>query len=95
MGTKNALFFSSYEWPQNLNIYLLTSITNTLKLPLVAFGFIVPLGLVGFFTASNVKFRYLQIYTFASVISVVAFFITGRYRLPATAGFILLASGYL
>ncbi|MCX5641806.1 MAG: glycosyltransferase family 39 protein [Candidatus Omnitrophica bacterium] len=94
-GKKTLFFFSSYEWPQNLNIYLLASITNTLKLPLVAFGLVVPLGLVGFFTASNIKFRYLQIYTFASVISVVAFFITGRYRLPATAGFILLASGYL
>ncbi|MFH1903041.1 MAG: glycosyltransferase family 39 protein [Candidatus Omnitrophota bacterium] len=94
-GRKTIFFFSSYEWPQNLNIYLLTAITNILKLPLFAFGLVVPLGLVGFFTASNVKFRYLQIYTFASVISVVAFFITSRYRLPALAGFILLASGYL
>ncbi|MFA5392893.1 MAG: glycosyltransferase family 39 protein [Candidatus Ratteibacteria bacterium] len=94
-GKKTIFFFSSYEWPQNLNIYLMTSITNTLKLPLLAFGLIVPLGLVGFFTASSVRFRYLQVYTFAGVVSVVAFFITGRYRLPATAGFILLASGYL
>jgi 4-amino-4-deoxy-L-arabinose transferase-like glycosyltransferase len=94
-GEKTLFFFSSYEWPQNLNIYLLTSITKTLKLPLFAFGLVVPLGLVGFFTAVNAKFRYLQVYTFAGVISIVAFFITGRYRLPATAGFILLASGYL
>jgi len=94
-GRKTLFFFSSYEWPQNLNIYLMTSITNTLKLPLFAFGLIVPLGLAGFFTAANVKFRYLQVYMFASVISVIAFFITGRYRLPAAAGFILLASGYL
>jgi len=94
-GRKTLFFFSSYEWPQNLNIYLMTFITKTLKLPLFAFGLIVPLGLVGFFTASNVKFRYLQLYTFANVISIVAFFITGRYRLPAMAGFILLASGYL
>ncbi len=94
-GRKTLFFFSSYEWPQNLNIYVLTSITNTLKLPLFAFGLIVPLGLVGFFTAANSKYRYLQIYTFANVISIVAFFITSRYRLPAAAGFILLASGYL
>ncbi|MFH2069157.1 MAG: glycosyltransferase family 39 protein [Candidatus Omnitrophota bacterium] len=94
-GRKTLFFFSSYEWPQNLNIYLLASITKTLKFPLFGFGLIVPLGLVGFFTASNIKFRYLQVYTFAGVVSVVAFFITGRYRLPAVAGFILLASGYL
>lgn len=94
-GKKTFLFFSSYEWPQNLNIYLMTAITNTLKLPLFAFGLVVPLGLVGFFTASKSKFRHLQVYTFANVFSIVAFFITSRYRLPAVAGFILLASGYL
>lgn len=93
-GKKLFLFFSSYEWPQNLSIYLLTAITSTLKLPLFAFGFAVPLGLAGLFTTWNRDRCYLHLFTLANVFSIVAFFITDRYRLPAVAGFILLACGF-
>ena len=94
-GRKTLFFFSSYEWPQNINLYLLTSITRTLKLPLFTFGFVVPLGLAGFLVFSHRRFHFLQVYTLANVLTIIAFFITSRYRLPATAGFMLLAAGYL
>ena len=95
LGKKTFFFFSSYEWPQNLNIYLLTAITHTLNLPLFAFGLVVPLGLVGLFVNWDRRRCYLHLYTLANVLSIIAFFITSRYRLPAVAGFILLACGYL
>ena len=92
---KTVFFFSSYEWPQNTSIYLLTAITSVLKLPLFVFGLVVPVGLAGLFFTWNRDRCYLHLYTITSVITIVAFFITDRYRLPATAGFMLLAAGYL
>ncbi len=96
-GRKTIFFFSSYEWPQNLNIYLLAHITRTLRLPLFTFGFFAPLGLAGllFFQEAKRPLSFVQAYTLANILSVIVFFVTSRYRLPATAGFILLGAGYL
>lgn len=93
-GKKTVLFFSSYEWPQNINIYLLAELNSVIRLPLVNYGLVAPLGLAGLLAFKR-RDLFLGLYIFASVVSVIAFFITGRYRLPAAAGFILSACGCL
>ncbi len=95
-GNKFLLFFNSYEWPQNLNIYLLQKITKTLKLPLFGFGLIVPLGILGLFLAlSKRKFLLLFFFTLCNIIWVIGFFVTSRYRLPAVGCLILFAAFFI
>jgi len=88
------LFFISYEWPQNLNVYLMDGLIPSLKFAFVRFGFIVPLGLFGlilFFRNFKENFFYI-FFTISNVIWVVLFFITDRYRLPAVCCFSISAS---
>jgi 4-amino-4-deoxy-L-arabinose transferase-like glycosyltransferase len=81
------LFFTSYEWPQNLNVYLMDNIIPSLKFAFIRFGFIVPLGIVGLFLLfENFRVNFLFItFTLSNILWVVLFFITDRYRLPAVA----------
>jgi 4-amino-4-deoxy-L-arabinose transferase-like glycosyltransferase len=81
------LFFTSYEWPQNLNVYLMESIIPSLKFAFIRFGFIVPLGITGLFLLfKDFRRNFLFIaFTFSNILWVVLFFITDRYRLPAVA----------
>jgi 4-amino-4-deoxy-L-arabinose transferase-like glycosyltransferase len=81
------LFFTSYEWPQNLNVYLMESIIPSLKFAFIRFGFIVPLGITGIFLLfKDFRENFLFIaFTFSNILWVVLFFITDRYRLPAVA----------
>jgi len=96
-GKKLSFFSNSYEWPQNLNIYLLKKITRTLKLPLFGFGFIVPLGILGLFLAflRRRKSLLLILFTLCNVIWVIGFFVTSRYRLPAVGSLILFAAFFI
>ncbi len=94
-GNKFLLFFNSYEWPQNLNIYLLAKITRTLKLPLFGFGLVVPLGILGLFLSLNKKSLLLFFFTLCNIIWVIAFFVTSRYRLPAVGCLILFAAFFI
>ena len=81
------LFLTSYEWPQNLNVYLMERIIPSLKFSFIRFGFIVPLGIVGLFLLfKDFRKNFLFIaFTFSNILWVVLFFITDRYRLPAVA----------
>jgi len=65
-----------------------------LKLAFVKFGFVVPVGIAGFFLMfKDFKKNYFFItYTIFNVLWVVLFFITDRYRLPAVACFIISSS---
>ncbi len=94
-GKKLSFFFNSYEWPQNLNIYLLKKITRTLRFPLFGFGLLVPLGVLGLFLSLNRKSLLLFFFTLCNVLWVIAFFVTSRYRLPAVGCFILLAAFFV
>jgi 4-amino-4-deoxy-L-arabinose transferase-like glycosyltransferase len=88
------LFFTSYEWPQNLNVYLMESIIPSLKFAFIRFGFIVPLGITGLFLLfKDFRRNFLFIaFTFSNILWVVLFFITDRYRLPAVACLLISAS---
>ena len=94
---KLKLFFVSYEWPQNMNVYLTEKVIPFLKLAFVKFGFVVPVGVTGFFLMfKDFKKNYFFItYTVFNVLWVVLFFITDRYRLPAVACFIISSSYFI
>lgn len=90
------IFFTSYEWPQNMNIYLMDELIPFLKFAFIRFGFIVPVGLFGlilFFRNFKRNFLYIS-FTLSNVLWVVLFFITDRYRLPAVCCFSI-SAGYL
>ena len=84
---KVSIFFTSYEWPQNLCVNLMNEHFPVLKLAFVRFGLFVPFGVAGFFLMfRNWKKNFLFIsFTFINILWVVLFFITDRYRLPAAA----------
>ena len=83
---KTLLFFNSYEWPQNLSIYIARELIPALKFAFVKFGLIVPLGVVGLFLAARKKKNFLFVsFTIVQIMWVIMFFITERYRFPAVA----------
>lgn len=95
--TKMGLFFTSYEWPQNLNVHLMEKIIPSLKFAFVKFGFIVPAGiagLLGMFREWKKNFIFIA-FTLSNVLWVVLFFITDRYRLPAVGCFTICAGYFI
>ncbi len=95
MFRKTLLFFSSYEWPQNLSIYVVRQVVPVLNVAFVRFWMIVPFGIVGLFLMAKNRKNFLFV-TFAivQIFWVVMFFITDRYRFPAVACFTICA-GFL
>jgi 4-amino-4-deoxy-L-arabinose transferase-like glycosyltransferase len=92
--TKVNLFFTSYEWPQNLNVHLMERVIPVLKGAFVKFGFIVPVGIGGFlllFKDWKKNFIFIT-FTLSNILWVVLFFITDRYRLPAVGCFSVCAA---
>jgi 4-amino-4-deoxy-L-arabinose transferase-like glycosyltransferase len=92
--TKLQLFFTSYEWPQNLNVPLMERVVPVLKGAFVKFGFIVPVGVGGLLLLFKDWKKNFIFITFAlsNVLWVVLFFITDRYRLPAVGCFSISAA---
>ncbi len=93
-GKKIHLFFTSYEWPQNMNVYLMEKLIPILKFAFIRFGFIVPLGVFGlilFFKNFKKNFLFIS-FTISNVLWVVLFFVVERYRFPAVACFSISAS---
>lgn len=83
---KFLLFFNSYEWPQNLSIYVAREVIPALKLGFVKFGFITSTGIIGIFLAAKNRKNFLFVsFTIVQIMWVVMFFITERYRFPAVA----------
>jgi tetratricopeptide (TPR) repeat protein len=80
---KASFAMSSYEIPQLENYYFQKRYSRLLSLPLPGFAVIAPLGLVGL----AISFRrrrplLLALYFVVYLLSVVAFFVVARYRLP-------------
>ncbi|MCM8816146.1 MAG: glycosyltransferase family 39 protein [Candidatus Omnitrophica bacterium] len=83
---KFILFFNSYEWPQNLSIYVARELIPALKLGFVKFGLITSLGIIGIFIAAKQRKNFLFVsFTIVQIMWVIMFFITDRYRFPAVA----------
>lgn len=94
---KVGIFFTSYEWPQNLNVHLMERIIPVLKFAFVKFGFIVPVGIAGLLVMfRNWKKNFIFItFTISNVLWVVLFFITDRYRLPAVGCFTICSGCFI
>ncbi len=75
---------SSYELPQLENYYFQSRYSRLLSFPLPGFAVLAPLGLLGLGLAFRRRRSLLLAVFFAIyVLSVVAFFVLSRYRLPA------------
>lgn len=81
---KFLLFWNWYEVPDNIDYYFFKRFSNILSLPLPSFGFLAPLALLGLFLSLTEWRRHLLSYGVISVfmVSVVMFYVIGRYRLP-------------
>ena len=82
-GRKFAVFWNDYEVPDNQDIYFLARDSWVLRLPLVTFGLLVPLALLGavaFFRKKR-EVRLLAEFTGLYCLTVVAFFVLSRYRM--------------
>lgn len=87
---------NKYDVPNNENLSYMKSKSNALKYLTVPFIILGPLGIAGFFVlagriGSDERSRTLFIFTIASTISVVLFFITDRYRLPLAVPYLVYA----
>lgn len=92
------LFFSSYEYPNNLNLYEIANYSNILSLLPVGFYIIGPMGMVGFLMyfqkKKNIRLGLLiALLSVGYIISVIIFFVISRFRLPVIPVF-LIFSGY-
>ncbi len=81
---KATLFWWGFEPPQNVNYYFARQLFPVLRLPWLSFWVVVPLGVLGLWVTRHHWRGLLHIYIFlaAYYISVVAFFIIARWRLP-------------
>ncbi|MFO7971217.1 MAG: hypothetical protein R6U40_05645, partial [Desulfobacterales bacterium] len=91
---KLKIFFTSYEWPQNLDVHFLDIIIPSLRTAFFRFGFVVPAGIGGLILLLKGWKKNPLIISFIAfnVLWVVLFFITDRFRLPAVAFFMVSAS---
>lgn len=91
---KAILFWWGYEVPQNVNYYLFREFSAILKLPLFPFWIVAPMGLLGIALASKNWNAHLHVFAFMAsyYLSVVLFFIIGRFRLPMLPPLIVFAA---
>jgi len=94
---KLCIFFTNYEWPQNMNVYFMEKIIPVLKFAFIHFGFVSATGIIGLFLLfKNWRKNFLFItFTITNILWVVFFFIVDRYRLPAIGCFIISSSYFL
>lgn len=83
MGNKIRYFFNAYEVPNNRNYYFSKRFSFLLRFPLVTFGFVIPLALLGMVISWRSWRRHAVLYGFffAHLIAIVSFFVNARYRL--------------
>ena len=91
---KMALFWCSFELPQIEHYDFMRQYSWVLRLPHLAFGFLAPLGIVGLIVTirGNRKVYLLFLFLLAYFLSVVVFFVAGRYRLPIHPVLMVLAA---
>jgi 4-amino-4-deoxy-L-arabinose transferase-like glycosyltransferase len=94
---KSILFWWGFEPPQNVNYYLAREMSPVLGLPWLPFWLAVPLAAVGLWATRARRGALLHIYIFlaAYYISVVAFFIIARWRLPLVIPLLLFTAAGL
>ncbi|MFN3476903.1 MAG: glycosyltransferase family 39 protein [Candidatus Methylomirabilales bacterium] len=91
---KAVLFWWGYEAPQNVNYYFFREFSQVLKLPLLPFWLVAPLGLLGLALSFSRWRRFVHLYAFvvSYYLSIVIFFIIARFRLPLMPALIVFAA---
>ncbi len=90
---KLSFAMTSYELPQLENYYFQSRYSRLLSFPLPGFAIIAPLGLIGLgLSFRRRRSRLLTLFFGVYVLSVVAFFVLARYRLPAVPALAIGAS---
>jgi len=80
---KVSFAMNSYEIPQLENFYFQKRYSRLLSLPLPGFALIAPLGVLGLgLSLRRRRPRLVALYFIAYLLSVAAFFVVARYRLP-------------
>lgn len=94
---KALLFWWGFEAPQNVNYYLAREMSPWLRLPWLPFWLAVPLAAVGLWDTRKHARALIHIYALlgAYYVSVVAFFIIARWRLPLVIPLLLFAAAGL
>ncbi len=95
MAKKTAFFLNNYEFPDILDIGFTSQFMPFLKLDLFGYGMIVVLGFCGIFLSwrqRNPSALLPGVFLAGYTLSVVLFFITARYRLPAAPIFMIFAA---
>jgi tetratricopeptide (TPR) repeat protein len=93
MVRKVAFVMSSYELPQLENYDFQKRYSRLLALPLPAFSLIAPLGLAGLgLTFRRRRPRLLAVFACVYLLSIAAFFVVARYRLPVVPLLIVFAA---
>jgi tetratricopeptide (TPR) repeat protein len=91
---KMAFFWNAYEIPQIENFYYIRKLVPFLRLPLLQFMTVAPLGILGLFLSwkQRKKYAVFYLYVLAYFLSIMPFFVTSRYRLPVLPCLILFAA---
>ena len=90
-----ALLVSSYEIPDNYNLYFTARFSWVLKLPLFTFAlFTAPLAIAGLYLSWMDRSRFALLYVLlaAYALSIIFFFMFARYRLPLVPLLIVFAA---
>jgi tetratricopeptide (TPR) repeat protein len=95
LGRKLLLFVNRAEIPNYHSFAFFQTFSPALRLPLPTFGWIGPLALIGMIVAwrRRVESRPLAVWVGVYAATIVALFVTARYRLPVV-GFLLLYAGF-
>jgi 4-amino-4-deoxy-L-arabinose transferase-like glycosyltransferase len=91
---KIRMFWSWYEWPDAVDYYYVKTTSFIYKLPLIEFGSISLLALIGLWLVRRRLWAFFPVLLFVVMwmASTVVFFLFSRYRLPAVPGFILIGA---
>ncbi len=95
MLKKAALFWSSMEFPNNQDYNFMKTRSWVLRNPVVNFGTVAPLSLLGLFLLLRRRKRlfFPYVFTVAYFTGTIAFFVCARYRSPALPVMCLFAGG--
>ncbi len=95
MFKKTALFWGSYEFPNNLDFNFMKLHSWVLRDPLITFATVAPLAVLGLIVlAARARRLYFLYAFFASFfVGTVAFFVCSRYRVPVLPVMMIFAGG--
>lgn len=95
MLKKAALFWGSFEFPNNLDFNFMKLHSRVLRNPLLTFATVAPLALLGLVVMAPRAKRLYFLYTFflAFFAGTVAFFVCSRYRIPTLPVMMIFAGG--